>query len=73
MQRRDEQTAVATSMDSSQQRDRVVNKRADPDQRGAAGPPLARNRVDHPGEFCVFRLIRMNKSQNNGKTASTTG
>ena len=53
VQRRDEQTAVAISMDSSQQREHVVNKRAEPDDRRVADPPVARDTGDHPTELSV--------------------
>ena len=64
-QKRDEQT-----MDSLQPRDQVVDKRAAPDEESAADSSMVRCRSDHPGEFI---MIRMKRLQSNGKTVSTIG
>ena len=75
VQRRDEQTAGATSMDSLQPRDQVVDKRAEPDEKRAADS-MVRRKSDHPDDFVVPsddpRRLQKNGRPTTGTHVETT-
>ena len=64
-QKRGEQT-----MGSLQPRNQVADKRAEPDEERAADSSMVSGRSDPPDDFIV---VRMRRSLNNGRTASTSG